>query len=84
MSDERTKEAPFLEEARTGWSFTSPCCTAGVTEFLVNGLYYLAGSVAGHGWSQPWIGRVTDINDDGTITRPDGTEYRICWRADCP
>ena len=80
MSDERTENAPCPDAARTGWSFISTCCTASVTEFLVDGTYWLAGRVAGNGWSKPWQGRITDINDNGTIAAPDGTERRIRWR----
>jgi hypothetical protein len=82
MTEDRTTDAPFPDTARTGWSFISPCCTAGVTEFLVDGVYWLAGSVAGHGWSKPWPGRIADINDDGTVTAPDGSERRIRWRPE--
>ncbi len=82
MSYERTKQAPFPDALRTGWSFTTPCCTSGVEEYLVDGTYWLANSVAGHGWSQPWQGRVPDINDTGTIAAPDGTERRIRWKPE--
>ena len=80
MSDERTKTPPFPDGTRTGWSFIMPCCTSSVREFLVDGTYYLAQSVAGHGWSQPWPGRVQNINDTGTIVSPDGTERQIRWK----
>ena len=77
---DRTPHPPFPDTARTGRAFISPCCTASVTEFLVDGQLWLAGSVAGHGWSQPWQGSVDDINDTGTMVEADGTERRIYWR----
>ena len=77
---DRTKTPPFPDAARTGRAFISPCCRASVTEFLVDGQLRLAGSVAGHGWSQPWQGSVDDINDTGTLVEADGTERRIYWR----
>ena len=77
---DRTKEPPFPDTTRTGRAFISPCCTASVTEFLVDGQHWLASSVAGHGWSQPWLGSVDDINDTGTLVEDDGTERRIYWR----
>ena len=76
----RTEKPPFPDAARTGRAFISPCCTASVTEFLVGGQHWLASSVAGHGWSQPWLGSVDGINDTGTLVDADGTERRICWR----
>ena len=78
---DRTKNPPFPDDTRTGRAFISPCCTASVTEFLVNGQHWLASSVAGHGWSQPWLGSVDGINDTGTLVDADGTERRIYWRA---
>jgi hypothetical protein len=77
---DRTPHPPFPDTARTGRAFISPCCTASVTEFLVDGQLWLAGSVAGHGWSQPWQGSVDDINDTGTLVDADGSERRIYWR----
>jgi hypothetical protein len=77
---DRTTNPPFPDTARTGRTFISPCCTASITEFLVDGHLWLAGSVAGHGWSQPWLGSVDDINDTGTLVGVDGTERRIYWR----
>lgn len=49
--NERTPEAPFPDACRTGRAFISPCCTAAVREFRVDGVLYLASSVVGHGWS---------------------------------
>ena len=77
---DRTQRPPFPDTTRTGRAFISPCCTASVTEFLVDGQLWLASSVAGHGWSQPWQGSVEDINDIGTLVDADGTERRIYWR----
>lgn len=77
--DDRTKEPPFSDACRTGRAFISPCCTASVREFLVEGVLYLASSVAGHGWSAPWPGSIDAINDTGTIVAADGTERRIRW-----
>jgi len=51
-----------------------------VTEFLVAGQHWLASSIAGHGWSQPWPGTVDDINDTGTLVDADGTERPVRWR----
>lgn len=82
MAYDRTKECPFPESAKTGWEFISPCCTAGTDEYLIDGEYWLCSSVAGHGYSKPWKGRVADINDDGTICEPGKPERRIRWRAD--
>lgn len=79
MTDERTKDCPFPETARTGASFISPCCTAGTIEFLIDGQYWLCGQVAGHGWSKPRLGRVTDINDDGTLCQPGQPDRYIRW-----
>ena len=81
MSD-RTKEPPFTDTTRTGRAFISPCCTAGVYEFRVDGTLWLAGSVAGHGWDKPWSGNVDDINDTGTKVDADGMERRVYWRAE--
>jgi hypothetical protein len=78
----RSKNAPFPEDTRTGRAFITPCCTASTTEFRVDGTLWLANSVAGHGWSKPWIGSIDDINDTGTIVDADGTERRIFWRPD--
>ena len=80
MDDERTRTPPFPDEARTGWIFISPCCTSSVREFSIDGTFWLAGHVANHGWSKPWIGRVQDINDTGTIVHRDGSEYPRRWR----
>lgn len=79
---ERTPEAPFPDACRTGRAFISPCCTASIREFMVDGTLYLASSVAGHGWSTPWQGRIEDINDTGTLIEKDGSERPIHWRAD--
>ncbi len=78
MSD-RTRTPPFPDAQRTGRIFISPCCTAGVHEFSVDGVLYLAGSVAGHGWSAPWLGCIDDINDTGTLVDADGSERPIRW-----
>ena len=76
---DRTAEPPFPDAARTGRAFISPCCTASIREFLVDGTLWLAGSVAGHGWGQPWMGRIEDINDTGTLVDADGTERPTRW-----
>lgn len=81
MSD-RTKEPPFTDTTRTGRAFISPCCTAGVYEFLVDGTLWLAGTVAGHGWDKPRPGNIDEINDDGTKVYADGTECRVFWQAE--
>ncbi len=80
--DDRTRDPPFPDTCRTGRMYITPCCTASNHEFLVNGTLYLASSVAGHGWSPAWPGRIEDINDDGTMVGADGSERRIRWRAD--
>ena len=77
---DRTPASPFPDSARTGRAFISPCCTASLTEFLVDGELWLAGSVAGHGWGKPWRGSVDDINDTGTLVERDGTERPVRWR----
>ena len=79
--DERTPDPPFPDACRTKRCFITPCCTAGTHEFLVDGAYYLAFQVAGHGWSPAWPGRIDDINDTGTLVDADGTERKIYWRA---
>ena len=78
----RTPKPPFPDSARTGRAFISPCCTAGIDEYLVDGILWLAGHVTGHGWAAPWQGRIEDINDTGTIVDADGRERRVFWRAD--
>ena len=75
----RTPDAPFPDATRTGRAFISPCCTASVGEFDIDGVLWLAGSVAGHGWSQPWQGSLDSINDTGTLVEADGTEHRVFW-----
>jgi hypothetical protein len=82
MTYERTKDCPFPEEAKTGRMFITPCCTASVNEFLVDGELWMCGSVAGHGWGKPWKGKVEDINDTGTMVDADGSERKVYWRAD--
>jgi hypothetical protein len=79
---DRTAEPPFPNCARTGRAFITPCCTAGVFEFLIDSQHWLSGHVAGHGWSKPWTGQIEDINDTGTLVDQDGTERRIWWRSD--
>ena len=80
---EFTQEPPFPDAQRTGRAFITPCCTAATHEFLVDGVLWLAFSVAGHGWAAPWPGRIEDINnDDGTMVEADGSERRTYWRAD--
>lgn len=80
MTAGRQKDCPLPEAAKTGWSFISPCCTAGVDEFLIDGEYWLCFSVAGHGWNAtPWRGRVQDINDTGSICEPGKPERRVFW-----
>ena len=71
-------------EARTGRAFISPCCTAFVREFLVDGQLWLAGSVIGHGWSAPCRGSIDDINDTGTVVEADGTERPVRWSPSRP
>ena len=77
----RTVEPPFPDTARTGRSFISPCCTASIAEFVVDGTLWLAGRVAGHGWSEPWQGNIDGINDTGTVVDPDGTEREVEWTS---
>ena len=79
---DRTPNTPFPDDTRTGRAFISPCCTAAVYEFRVEGTLWLAGSVAGHGWSKPWIGSIDTINDTGTIVEADRTERGVFWRRD--
>ena len=76
----RTPNPPFPDHTRTGRAFITPCCTADVREFLIDGQFWLAGSVVGHGWSAPWPGRIEDINDTGTIVEAHGSERPIRWR----
>lgn len=78
----RTKDAPFPDAERTGRCFITPCCTSAIYEFIVDGEFCLSNSVVGHGWSQPWPGRVEDINDTGHLIEADGTERAVYWRAD--
>lgn len=77
----RTPNPPFPDDVQTGRAFISPCCTASVREFRVDGVLWLAGSVAGHGWVEPWQGSIDDINDTGTLVDADGTERRVFWSA---
>ena len=77
----RTPNAPFPDATRTGRAFISPCCTASVTEFRFDGVLWLAGNVAGHGWNEPWQGNIDDINDTGTKVAANGTERRVFWVA---
>jgi len=79
---DRTAEPPFPDSARTGRAFIAPCCTAAIGEFLVDGVLWLASSVAGHGRSAPWQARIEDINDTGIVEDADGTERRVWWRGD--
>jgi len=81
MDDDRTKAPPFPDDTRTGWAFIPPCRTSSVREFLIDGAYWLAGHVVGHGWSQPWPGRIQDTNDTGTIICPHGTEQPVHRRC---
>lgn len=79
---ERTEHNPLLDRGAvaTGWKYISPCCTASVEEFLLpDGSIWCIGSVAGHGFSKPWGGTIADINEYGTIVRPDGTERRCVY-----
>ena len=77
----RTADAPFPHDTRTDRAFISPCCTASVREFRIDGVLWLAGHVAGHGWSAPWQGCIDGINDTGTRVDADGTERRVVWSA---
>jgi hypothetical protein len=79
---ERTREPPFPDACRTGRAFITPCCTASIREFRAGDILYLAGRVAGHGWTAPWQGRIEDINDTGTICDGAGHERRVYWRPD--
>jgi hypothetical protein len=83
--EERTKENPLiaLGAKPTGRMYISPCCTAGVDEFqMPDGTLMLIGSVAGHGFGQPWAGSVDDINETGTIVGHDGIERAVVWRPE--
>ena len=77
---ERTPNPPFPDACRTGRAFISPCCAASITEFLSDGRLWLAGRVAGHGWSPPWPGSIDTINDTGTLVEADGSERRVVWQ----
>jgi hypothetical protein len=77
---DRTLEPPIRDAACTGRAFIISCCTASVTEFLVNAQLWLAGSVAGHGWTKPWPGSIDDINETGTLVDANRTERPIHWR----
>ncbi len=77
---DRTLEPPIPGAARTDRAFITPCCTASVTEFLVDGRLWFAGSIAGHGRTNPWPGSIDDINDTGTLVDVNGTEQPIHWR----
>ena len=79
--DKRSPNPPFPDACRTGRAFITPCCTARCTEFLVDGVLYLASSATGHGWWPARPGRIEDINDTGTLVEADGTERRVFWRA---
>ena len=72
---------PFPDACRTGRACTTPY-NASSTEFLVDGVLYIASAVVGHGWWPARPGRVEDINHTGTLVEADGTERRIVWRAD--
>lgn len=77
---EFTTVAPYASKYKTGRKFISPCCTASITEFLLpSGRTMLAGSVAGHGWSQPYAGTIDGINDTGTKVDADGAERACHW-----
>lgn len=80
--NDRTPDPPFPDACRTGRATITPCCTVSTREVLVGGATYLASRVAGHGWSQPWPGRIEDINDTGTLVEADGTGRRVYWRHD--
>ena len=81
MTD-RTPNPPFPDACRTGRAFISPCATASVREFKVDGQLWLAGRVAGHGWSTPWPGSIEEINDTGTRVEADGSDRQVFWRPD--
>lgn len=74
-----TEDAPFPDALRTGRAFITPCCTAITREFLVDGTPWLAFHVTCHGWKNPWLGRIEDINDTGTRLDVGGTERRVVW-----
>ncbi len=79
MTD-RTPNPPFPDACHTGRAFISPCCTASIREFKADGQLWLAGHVAGHGWSAPWPGNIEEINDTGTLVKADGVERRVFWQ----
>lgn len=79
--DEPTRDPPFPDACRTGRKFITPCCTASQTEFMWDGVLWLAFHVAGHGWFSARPGSIDCINDDGTIVERNGGERRIRWRA---
>jgi len=53
-----------------------PCCTASTRGSLVHGTIWLTSTIAGHGWSDPWLGWIEDVNDTGTIVGADGCDRR--------
>ena len=79
MTNTASRQPPFADTCRTGRKFITPCCTASVTEFSVDGQFWLASHVAGHGWRGSWRGSIDDINDTGTRIEADGSERRVVW-----
>ena len=79
--DQPSPNPPFPDACRTGRAFITPY-NASSTEFLVDGVLYIASAVVGRGWWPARPGRVEDINHTGTLVEADGTERRIVWRAD--
>ena len=80
--DQPSPNPPFPDACRTGRAFNTTCCMATSTEFLVDGVLYIASAVVGRGWWPARPGRVENINHTGTLVEADGTERRIVWRAD--
>ena len=77
-----TREPPFPDACRTGRAFITPCYTASLHEFLVDGELWLAFHVAGHGWQSPRRGRIENVNDTGTLAAADGSERSVFWKPD--
>ena len=79
--DQPSPNPPFPDACRTGRAFITPYKVSS-TEFLVDGVLYIASAVVGRGWWPARPGRVEDINHTGTLVEADGTARRIVWRAD--
>jgi hypothetical protein len=81
---ERTETNPLLDQGAvaTGRQYISPCYTSSVYEFRIGSVLWLIGSVAGHGFSKPWEGKIEDINEQGfKVWRKRGKAKRCFYDA---